>query len=105
MKGMSRDDQPRSLLGRLYETGLHFDGDAAARFGIKRPPGHRHGHVEHRHDDAAMRHRPAVEMPRGKIKRQYRPAVSGTDELDTKLLDEGDLLPNCAALTTAQPHM
>ena len=82
MKGVAAGNQPRAGQPRLQEAHLHLHGDAAAGRRVERTSGDRHGNVQKGHDDAAVRHIPAVEMVRSERKRDGRAARAGLEKLD-----------------------
>ena len=101
----SRDQQSRTGFRRLQKAGLHLDGDAAACARIEGATGHRHRHVEQRHQHSAVRDGPTIEMPRLKIEGHHRTAVSGTDELDTEFFDKGDIESKRRGLSHTKPYL
>jgi hypothetical protein len=100
----SRDKQACTCLRGLQKAGLHFDGDAAACLCVERPPRDRHRHIEQRHEHAAVRDRPTIEVPGLEIERNYRAAVSGADEFDSELFDKRHIEPERGGLSHAKPY-
>jgi hypothetical protein len=91
VKRVPRDDNSRARFGGLQKAGLHFYGYAPAGARIQRTARHGHRYIEQGHEHAAMRNRPAIEVPRLEIERNDRPTIPSADELDTQLLDERDI--------------
>ncbi len=85
----------QAALGRAHEAGLHLDGGHArplarrASAGCDAARGVRHGHVEQRHQHAAVRHVPGVEVGLGQVQPQLGLAAAEAPELEAEMLDEG----------------